>query len=35
MMLAVQFIQSKTEPDNNHVSQPYFTLQIFFSLKPK
>ena len=34
-MLAVQFIQSKTEPDNNHVSQPYFTLHIFFLSKAK
>ena len=29
------YSESKTEPDNNHVSHPYFTLHIFFSLRPK
>ena len=29
------YSESKTEPDNNHVCHPYFTLHIFFSLKPK
>ena len=29
------YSESKTEPDNNHVSQSYFILHIFFSLKPK